>query len=123
MALNNTLDQMDLHRTFHSKATEYKFFPQVHIEHSTGNIIGYATKQVLLLKFIYLFILIGRGSTSEEQRERGRRKEKESQGSTLSTQSTMRDSNSPIMSHDLGQSQTLNQLSHPDSPQNKSYKF
>ena len=45
MALNDTLDQMDLtdiFRTFHPKATEYTFFSSVHGTLSRiGHILGY----------------------------------------------------------------------------------
>ena len=47
-ALNDTLDQMDsinMYRTFHLKAAEYT---QVHMEHSPGLIICWATKQALV---------------------------------------------------------------------------
>ena len=47
MALNDTLDQMDLtdiFRTFHPKAAEYTF-SWVHMEHSQKQITYWVTKQ------------------------------------------------------------------------------
>lgn len=43
--LNNTLNQMDC-RIFYSKVPEYTFFSEVDMEHSPGDIIFWAIKQV-----------------------------------------------------------------------------
>ena len=43
--LNNTLNQMDC-RIFYSKVPEYTFFSEVNMEHSPGDIIFWAIKQV-----------------------------------------------------------------------------
>ena len=50
LALNNTLDQMDLigiYRAFHSKAAEYTFF-SVYMEHSPGLTACWPTKLALV---------------------------------------------------------------------------
>ena len=43
--LNNILNQMDS-RIFYSKITEYTFFSEVDMDHSPGDIIYWAIKQV-----------------------------------------------------------------------------
>ena len=50
-ALNDTLEQLDIidiYRAFHTKTMDFTFLSQVHMEYSLGQIISWATNQVLV---------------------------------------------------------------------------